>query len=313
MASITLAEASKLGLNDLVSGVIENIVTVNPIYNVLPFQEVDGNAKAYNRENTLGDAQALAIGGTITAKAAPDFTQVTVPLTTIIGDAEVNGLLMAQRVGRNGGNDLVAQNIASKAKSVGRKWQDMFVNGDVTTSGEFDGLRAIMSGSGTGELNGAQDVAMDGALTFAKLDEMLHKVKSKDGQVDFIMMNEREIRALRALQRGLGGAQPEYVEVAGVNMPSYAGVPVYRNDWIGNTYAGPGSPETSTEIFAGCFDDGSERVGIAGLTSAMDMGIHVETVGAKETADEHIYRVKFYSSFALYSGLSVARLTGVQD
>ena len=313
MASITLAEASKLGLNDLVSGVIENIVTINPIFNVMPFSEVSGNAKAYNRELTLGDAEALAIGGTITAKAAPTYTQVTTALTTLIGDAEVNGLLMAQEVGENGGNNLISQNIASKAKSVGRKWQSLFIDGDSSVSGEFDGLRAIMSGSGTGDLNGAQDVAMNGALTFAKLDEMLHQVKSKDGQVDFIMMNEREIRAYRALVRALGGSQPEYVEVAGVNMPAYAGIPIYRNDWIANDYAGPGSPETSTEVFAGNFDDGSEKVGMAGLTSATDMGIGVETVGAKETADVQIYRVKFYSSFALFSGLSVARLTGVQD
>lgn len=127
------------------------------------------------------------------------------------------------------------------------------------------------------------------------------------------MMNEREIRAYRALVRALGGSQPEYVEVAGVNMPAYAGVPIYRNDWIGNTYAGPGSPETSTEVFAGNFDDGSEKVGIAGLTTSMDSGIHMKVVGASETKDEDIYRILFYTSLAVYSELAVARLTGVQD
>ena len=55
MATVTLAEASKLGLNDLQAGVVENIVTVNAMYQVLPFETILGNALAYNRENALGD------------------------------------------------------------------------------------------------------------------------------------------------------------------------------------------------------------------------------------------------------------------
>ena len=43
------------------------------------------------------------VGTTITAKAATTFTQVTSTLTTIIGDAEVNGLIQATRSGD--GND----------------------------------------------------------------------------------------------------------------------------------------------------------------------------------------------------------------
>lgn len=307
MASITLAEASKLGLNDLVSGVIENIVTVNEIYNFLPFQDVDGNAKAYNRENALGDAQALAIGGTITAKAAASYTPVTTALTTIIGDAEVNGLLQAQRVGRNGGNDLVAAQIASKAKSVGREYQRQMIVGDTGNAGEFDGLVSLVPA-------GQQITATD-VLSYADLDALLHAVKSKDGQVDFLMMPARTIRSLRALDRALGGTNGEYVNMNGIVMPSYAGIPVFRNDWIPtdvDNSLGTGTA-TDTYVFAGNFDDGSEKVGIAGLTSAENMGIHVQNVGAKETADEDIFRVKFYSSFAMYSGLSVAMLKEVSN
>ena len=307
MASITLAEASKLGLDDLVSGVIENIVTVNDMYRFLPFQDIDGNAKAYNRENALGDAQALDIGGTITAKSAPTYTKVTTPLTTIIGDAEVNGLLQAQRVGANGGNDLVASQIASKAKSVGRKYQDLMINGDSGNAGEFDGLIALTPAG--------QQVTATDVLSYADLDALLHAVKSKDGQVDFLMMPARTIRSLRALDRALGGTSGEYVNVEGIVMPAYAGIPVFRNDWIPtdvDNSAGTGTA-TDTYVFAGNFDDGSEKVGMAGLTSAENMGIHVEQVGAMEAKDEHIWRIKFYSSFALYSGLSVAMLKEVSN
>ena len=77
MASVTLSESAKLAQDELVAGVIENIITVNPFFDVLPFDGIDGNALAYNRENVLGDVQVLGVGGTITAKAAATFTQVT--------------------------------------------------------------------------------------------------------------------------------------------------------------------------------------------------------------------------------------------
>lgn len=307
MASITLAEASKLGLDDLVSGVIENIVTVNDMYSFLPFQDINGNAKAYNRENALGDAQALAIGGTITAKAAASYTQVTTPLTTIIGDAEVNGLLQAQRVGANGGNDLVAAQIASKAKSVGREYQRQMVVGDTGNAGEFDGLVQLVPA-------GQQITATD-VLSYTDLDALLHAVKSKGGQVDFLMMPSRTIRAKRALDRALGGTTGDQVTVNGITMEAYAGVPIFRNDYIPTDVDNSGGTGTATDtyVFAGNFDDGSETVGIAGLTSAQNMGIHVEPVGAMESKDEHIWRIKFYSSFAMYSGLSVAMLKEVSN
>ncbi len=305
MASITFAEASKLSLDDLVAGVIENIVTVNPIYNLLPFQDIDGNAKAYNREKTLGDVEELAIGGTIAAKNPASYKRKTASLTTLIGDAEVNGLIQAQRVG----GDQVALQIASKAKSVGRKYQDLMINASVAGGNGFDGLQAIVDEIVTEADNPNQKISLGAvAFTFEDLDNLLMQVKSKDGQVDFIMMNEAQIRKLRALQRGLGGAQPEYVEVAGVNMPSYAGVPVFRNDWIPSNL-GVGANETL--IFAGNMDDGTEKVGISGLTSVDNMGIHVEPVGLSESKDESIWRVKFYSGFVCYNELGIAMLDGV--
>ena len=127
MASVTLAESAKLSQDLLVAGVIENVITVNKFFQVLPFQPIEGNALAYNRENALGDAQFSGVGDTITAKAAATFTQVTSSLTTIVGDAEVNGLIQATR---SNIQDQKATQVASKAKSVGRQFWDKFINGD---------------------------------------------------------------------------------------------------------------------------------------------------------------------------------------
>jgi hypothetical protein len=303
MASLTLAEASKLGLNDLAAGVIENIVTVNPIYQVLPFDMITGNALGYNRENALGDVQLGGVDTAITAKAAATYTAKTASLTTILGDAEVNGMLIAQNVGGNAGNNPVSLQIASKAKSVGRKYQDLMVNGDSAVANEFDGLIKLLSAGQTIDAGAA-------ALSFSMLDEVLDAVTAKNGQVDFLMMHAKGIRKVNALLRALGGTTAEYVEMGGQRVLFYNGVPIFRNDYIptnGNVNGG----SNESYVFGGCFDDGSRSVGIAGLTSEMNAGIHVEAVGPKEAADTSIWRVKFYNSFVNFSDLALAGIKEV--
>lgn len=305
MATITLAEASKLGLDDVQAGVIENIVTVNALYQVLPFDMIDGNALAYTRESVLGDAEVLGIGGTITAKAQAEYTRMTATLTTILGDAEVDGRIRAQGIGGNAGNDVVAAQIASKAKSVGRKFQDMFINGDSNVDGQFDGLSKLVSSSQTIDANAA-------ALDFALLDDLTSAVTAKNGQVDFIMMNGKAINKLKALLRALGGAAIDIVQMGlgedgRPNMVLvYDGIPVFRNDDI-KIDAVTGL----TEVFAGTFNDGTGN-GIAGLTAANGAGIIVEAVGPMENKDASLWRVKFYSGLVSYSDLGLAKIGDVK-
>ena len=148
MASVTLAESAKLAQDELVAGVIENIITVNRMFDVLPFDSIEGNSLAYNRENVLGDVIMAGVGTTFSGagagKGAATFTKVNSNLTTIMGDAEVNGLIQATRSGD--GNDQTAVQIASKAKSAGRKYQDQLING-TGAGNEFAGLIQLCAGS----------------------------------------------------------------------------------------------------------------------------------------------------------------------
>jgi hypothetical protein len=301
MASVTLAESAKLAQDDLVAGLIENVITVNRFYEMLPFEGIEGNALAYNRENVLGDVDVEGVGDTIASKGAATFTQITSSLTTIVGDAEVNGLIQATRSGD--GNDQTAIQIASKAKSAGRKYQNMLING-TGTADQFTGLIALTASNqkvNTGN-NG-------GALSFAFLDELIDLVTDKDGQVDYITLHARPLRSYMALLRGLGGANiSEVVQLpSGAQVPAYRGIPMFRNDWIPIDQV-KGSGSNQTTIFAGTLDDGSRSHGIAGLTAANAAGLSVVDVGESETKDEHIYRVRWYCGLALFSekGLSAA-------
>lgn len=307
MPSVTLAESAKLSQDLLVAGVIENVVTVNPIFQIMPFDQIEGNALAYNRENALGDVQTLGVGDTITAKAAATFTPVTALLKTLIGDAEVDHFIQTTR---SNINDQKAVQIASKAKSLGRKYQDLFINGnDGVDANAFDGLLQVVSASQktTPSANGD-------TLSFNIMDELLDKVKAKDGDVDFLMMNSRTLRSYFALLRALGGASiGETITLPnGRQQPGYRGTPIFRNDYIPINQT-QGTSTNATTIFAGCWDDGSRKVGITGLTPMVNSGIFVSEVGEAETKNELITRVRFYCGLAVFSNLALAAAPGITN
>jgi Phage capsid-like protein len=306
MASVTLLESAKLTQDEMVVGVIENVITVNRMFELLPFEGIEGNALAYNRENALGDVQALGVGGTVTAKAAATFTQVTSTLTTIIGDAEVNGLIQATR--SNMGNDQTAIQIASKAKSAGRTYQDYLINGS-GVSNQFAGM-LLLCATGQKAATGNNG----GALSFDFMDETMDLVTDKDGSVDYFAMHARTIRSFMALLRGLGGASiSDVVQLpSGATVPAYRGVPILRNDYIPiNQTKGTGSAQTT--FFAGTLDDGSRTHGIAGLTASQNAGMQVVDVGEAETKDERIWRVKWYCGLALFSEKGLALADGITN
>ena len=303
MPTVTLAESAKLTQDQLIAGLIETIVEVDPLFEMMPFTEIEGNALAYNRESVLGDVQFLGVGGTITAKNPATFTKVTSELTTLIGDAEVNGLIQATR---SDYTDQTAVQVASKAKSLGRQFKQTMIMGDGTAN-SFTGMMSLVAPSQT--ISAGTD---GGPLTFELLDELLDKVKDKDGQVDYIMSSFAQRRKYFSLLRALGGASiNETITLpSGRQVPVYRGVPWFVNDYIPSNMT-QGTATTATAIFAGTFDDGSNKHGIAGLTARGAAGLRVEDIGPKENADERITRVKMYCGFANFSQLGLAAIKGV--
>lgn len=312
MATQTLAEAQKLINNQIVAGVAEDIFTTNPIYAVMPWTGYEGQALLVNRENALGDAQHLAVGGTITAKAAATFTQVPFTAVTTIGDAELNGLVAAQS--RSAGVDQMAVEISSKAKSVGRLLQAGIATG-TGVSPQLHSLHTLTDAAQFTTASAGQ------ALSFELLDQLLDLVKAKDGEVDWLMLPARTLRSYRTLVRALGGVNETIAFDMGNgrtrNVDVYNGIPMFQNDYLSVAETANGAALTGgalTSVYAGVWDDGSQKVGVSMIyPDGTPMGIQVEQIGAAEAKDEQIVRVKSYSNFASFNRRGIARLTSVNN
>lgn len=308
MASLTLVEAAKIQQNPLIAGVIESIVTVNQMYQFLPFDQIIGNALLYTRENAIGGVAPIGIGGGSNsvpagAKTPATFTPVTTPLKALIGDALVDHFIETTMGTQN---DQKGVQVASKAKGLGREYQRQFILGDSSVDPlEFDGLEKLMPS--------AQVIsAASAALTFEMLDELISSIKAKDGAVDFMAMPDIAIRKYMSLLRATGGATISEVRTMpdGQQVMFYRGIPLFRNDYI--PVENGGGAVRTTDIYAGCFDDGSRKTGIAGLTSAIQSGIFVTNVGEAEATNDTITRLRFYSSMAIFSELGVGKIDTVK-
>jgi len=312
MATQTLAEAAKLINDELVAGVAEDIITTNPSWNVIPWMGFDGQAVIYNRENALGDSQHLAVDGTITAKAASSNTQVTYLPTTTVGDAELNGLVKA--TSSSAGVDQMAAEVSSKAKSVGRLLQTGIATGDGSAP-NMNSLHTLCDAAQYTTASAGQ------ALSLELIDELLDLVKSKDGEVDYIMAPSKIIRAYKTLVRSLGGVAENMAftmpDGTSRNVSAYEGIPMFRNDYLSVVETANGAALTGgalSSMYAGCWDDGTKKVGAAMIyPNGVPVGIDVQIIGAKEAKDEDITRVKSYSNFANFNRRGLARLPSLNN
>ena len=312
MATQTLAEAKKLINNQIIQGVAEDIFTTNPIWSAIPWSGYDGQAFVHNRENVLGDAEHLAVGGTITAKAAATYVQQVFTAVTTIGDAEMNGLVQAQSA--SDGVDQLAAEVSSKAKSVGRLLQTGIATGD-GSSPNLNSLHTLCDAAQFTAASAGQ------ALSFELLDELLDLVKAKDGEVDFMVLPSRTLRSYRTLVRALGGVNETMAFDMGGgrmrNVDIYNNIPMFQNDYLSVTETANGAALTTgalTSVYAGCWDDGTQKTGVSMIyPNGTPVGISVSDIGEAEAKDERIVRVKSYSNFASFNRRGLARLTSINN
>lgn len=307
-------EADKLSNNQLVSGVIEEIIEKDDLFSFLPFVSVNSKAYVYNREdvgaqNNITQGSGLPtfndVNDTIVEGAVP-FKEITTRLRILIGDVDVDKFLQETE---GDTNDQLGTQIAAKAKALARLYKNAMVNGDVAANSKsFDGLKAMTTNA---DSNAGQTVVAGtngAALSMILLDQLLDTVPNG---ADALLMRRSTARVYRNLLRTTGSgsdAQSNIMSEFGMPMLAHNGVPILVSDFLpGNETQGTSTGNT-TSVYAVRLN---EVDGVHGIYGGNNAGIRVENVGTVQNKDADRIRLKWYAGLVLKSTRSLARLAGI--
>jgi hypothetical protein len=303
-------DAELLSNNQLISGVIDEIINRDDLFAVLPFVGVTGKAYVYNRESTLGSADFLDPNDPVNESAAA-FTEIVAKLRILAGDVDVDKFLQSTM---GDTNDQMAIQIAKKAKAVGRMFHQTLATGDSGVNPKaFDGLPVLATQAQAlaASVGGSQLVSAGvngSALTLSMLDELCDAVPNG---ADVLVMRRGTIRAFRALLRATYGtdAVMQQLENFGRPMLTHNGIPVIMNEFLSGAETA-GTNAATSSVYALRVN---ELDGLHGLYGGGNAGLVVENIGTVQNKDATRIRVKWYAGLALKSTRSIARLSGVTN
>lgn len=294
------AEAAKLSIEDRQRGVIEELIDREELFALLPFTRVDDETYSYVRENTAAQGAFFDAYEDL-EESASTFTPVSTKLKRFGAQVDVDNFMW--RV-QSSLNDQRAIQVAQKVKGIGMQFKDAIVNGDTAVNAKgFDGLKKLTP-AGQTLIAGANG----GALSLAALDELKDAVKLG---ADFLMMRQGTWRALRALNRAMGGNTADHImlENFGYPMKAYDGTPVIINDYLPIDEV-QGTALATTSIYAMRVNEADGFHGIYGGDSA---GFEITDLGVLEKKDASRTRIIWYVGAALKATHSVARLKGLTN
>jgi hypothetical protein len=310
--AVTLAQSALLSNNVLQAGVIKTFVQTSVVLDRLPLMNIEGNAYAYNVEATLPGVAFRSVNEAW-VESTGTVNQRTESLVIMGGDADVDRFIVQTR-----GNlqDQRAVQTEMKVRSNSYKFQDTFINGDVTVDPKsFDGLKKRLTGgqviaAGT---NGIPVIGNGGTDTFAFFDQLDALAAAVPGGPDAFYCNAAIRGRILSAGRRVGGAQMVVEDLTGKRVVMWNGVPVLD---IGTRADGTliipqtetqGTATNASSVYAVKFGQGEGDQAVTGLTNG---GVQVYDLG--EVSDKPVYRTRleFYCGIGVF-GLGASRLTGV--
>lgn len=295
--------AESLSNNDLIAGVVEEIIDRDELFALIPFVRTEGKAYVYNREGALSEGQFIDVNAVV-PEGASQVTEVTTKLRILAGDVDVDKFLAETM---SDANAQKATQIAMKAKGMGRAFRRAMIQGNSTANPlEFDGLDKLTADLGASRNLSAGDNG--GAISLSMLDELKDKVPNG---ADAFVMRAGTWRAIKQLMRAAGGNTAEHIQLEnfGRKVPAFDGIPVIINDFI------PGDVKqgTATKTCSVYACRMNEVDGLHGLYGGDTAGVRVEDLGTVQNKDATRTRLKWYVGMALKSTQSVAALRGITN
>lgn len=336
---LSLAEAAKASTDSLQRGVLETFVQESNVLDRLPMLSIEGNAYAYNQEESLPGVAFRAVNASY-PESTGTINQATESLSILGGDADVDRFIVQTR-----GNlmDQRALQTRLKVKAASLFYADAFINGGTDTASSltaeghvaegnakalskakraaeegdfapatagFDGLKARLTDNQTIDGTG---IGLDGVMDNAKafdffdlLDEALGAVPGVTGSNGVIYANSSLIRKIISATRRINGGSVEWLsdDMTGKRTIQWNGVPVVD---LGVNGAGddiiPGS-----DLYVVKFGRDESDGGVTGLTNG---GVQVRDLGELDSKPVFRTRLEFYTGLAVFGGKAAARVTNL--
>lgn len=305
MALLTIAESVKHYNNPLVSGVAATIVDQDPLLGALPWQAIAGDTLRYTWETGMGGAGFLDVNATIpdALKNASSVENKFVTLKTAVAQAEVDRFVA--KAAEAAGRDPMVYEIASKAKNLSRQYSASVANAATLDGSAFTpSLNTFDS-----QIHTECTTAVNAVFDLDMLDDLLNLLK---GGADFISMSRADITKYKQAMRALGGVTEQVLvrdpfTGAERSVLAYEGIPVFINDFIAK-----GDNTVGSTIYAGRFDDGSQKTGVSMLHLAgTPAGMEIEDLGVMENKVASGKRIVQHLNLVNFNKYGLASITGV--
>jgi len=305
--ALTLIEAIKLHRGDVIrSAMIEIFAMSSDILGNMPFDNIEGNALRYNREDTLPGVAFRGLNEGYT-----ESTGVINPLTESLviagGDLDVDKFIVDTQ-----GTDQRATQEAMKAKKLSHTIGDKMIKGDSTVDPrEFDGLQVRLVGP---QIIEADASATDGgdALSLANMDEAIDATDDPN----FLYMNKAMRRRFTTAARdtNIGGFITMTQDAFGRTVHNYNDLPILIADRNADVFttlafdevASTGTTATATSIYVLSLREGM-------LTGIQNGVMDVRDLGELESKSVFRTRVEWYVGMVLLHPRAATRVRGISN
>lgn len=301
--ALTLVEAAKRYKNPVQSAIVELYAQNSDILLTLPFNNIEGNAYSYNREETLPGVGFRGVNESW-SESTGVLNPLVEPLVIAGGELDVDKFII-----RTQGEDQRAVHEAMKVKALAHRITETFIKGDnATEPREFDGLQNRLTGS---QKISAGSTSGGSALSLAKLDEAIDAVDSPT----HLIMNKAMRRRLSAAARltSVGGYITYELDAFGRRVTHYNDLPILiadqdetGTDILPFTEAASAGGATATSIYVVSFNEGM-------LTGIQNSDPMVDDLGELESKPVFRTRVEWYMGIVVHHAKAASRLWSIGD
>jgi hypothetical protein len=301
---LSLLEAAKLETgNEVRRAIIELYAGSSDILMNLPFEDINGNALKYNREEALPGVGFRGVNESYTPSTGILNPQ-TENLVIAGGELDVDTFIVATM-----GMDQRAVQEAMKIRSLGLAWTKKFIKGDQNSDPrEFDGLQTRITGN---QKIAAGSTANGTPLSLAKLDEAIDQTLNPT----HLLMNKAMRRRLTQAARNtsVGGYISYDKDAFGRTVTKYNDLPILTVDEDNEgsailpfTEAATSGTATATSIYV-------LSIGTGMLFGIQNGGIQVDDLGKLQSQPLYRTRVEWFNGLCFMHGRAATRLWSISD